>query len=151
MKKLLSLIALIFLMSNLFAQKLDEKSVPADAVKNFNTKYTQATLVKWEKEGTLFKAVFTQNELKTKAFYTETGQWVSSEWEIPAIYAPKAITEYITANLVKFKIKELTIVEEDKSTVPGKYYKAEVTDKKVTKTLKFNLKGEIIPETPEKK
>lgn len=151
MKKLIPLVVAIFMMNNLFAQKIDEKSVPSEAVKTFQSKFTQATDVKWEKSDALYKAVFIQNDLKTKVCYTATGQWIKTEWEIPQVYAPKTISDYISANFPKFKIMGLSIVEEDKSTLPGKYYIAEISNKKEVKSLKFNMKGEVMQDTMEKK
>ena len=153
MKKLISLVVCTFLMSNLFSQKLAEKDVSADVVKAFQTKYSQATDVKWEKSDAVFKAVFIQNEMKTIVDYTATGQWVKTAWQIPAQYAPKAITDYLTANYSKFKTDEVLIVEEDKATVPGKYYLVNISKKLEKHNLKFNLKGELdVPApAPEKK
>ena len=151
MKKLISLVVCLFLMSNLFSQKLAEKDVTADVVKNFKTKYTQATDVKWEKTDAVFKAVFVQNEMKTEVDYTSTGQWVKTGWQIPIQYAPKSITDYLKANYPKFKLDELIIVEEDKATIPGKYYLVNSSMKKEKLSLKFNLKGELsIPTTGKK-
>jgi len=151
MKKSISLVVCMILMSNLFSQKLTEKDVSADVVKAFQTKYAQATDVKWEKSDAVFKAVFIQNEMKTVVEYTATGQWIKTGWQIPQQYAPKAITDYLTVNYPKFKLDELLIVEEDKATVPGKYYVANISKKQEKHSIKFNLKGELDVPAPEKK
>ena len=151
MKKLSALVVCMFLISNLFSQKLAEKDVPAEVSKVFASKFAQPADVKWEKSDAVFKAVFVQNDMKTIVDYSATGQWLKTAWQIPQAYAPKAITDYVKANYANYKLDELLIVDEDKATQPGKYYIANISKKKEKTSLRFSVKGEFTTPTPEKK
>jgi len=140
MKKLFAISIAIIFASVSFGQKIDESQVPDVVVKTFKARFTTASSAKWEKEDSTYSVEFLMEDANTEADFTAKGEWLNTEWEIPAEYAPQDIKDYITKNYSGYKIKEMSVTE---YPVDGKLYVVEINKKKDCQALYFTLKNEF--------
>ena len=140
MKKLFALIVITLFATVTFGQKIEESQVP-DAVKlNLKAKFATAKDIAWEQKDTNYTGEFLMDEAKTAMTFDKKGNWLNTEWEIPAEYTPKGIKKYLDSAYAGSKIIELAVVE---FPTDGKLYLTEVCKKKDCQKVYFSLKGEF--------
>ncbi len=144
MKKLALLFLVFVITFSLDAQILSEKDVPSETTKAFNTKFPNATNIKWGKDSASFEVSFLFNDMNVISVFDNNGKWESSKWEIPLQYTPKAVSDYILANFPKHKTKKLILEELVSPANPEKLYIAILSLKRQEVFLYFNLKSEFI-------
>ncbi|MEI6764468.1 MAG: PepSY-like domain-containing protein [Bacteroidota bacterium] len=140
MKKLISLLAAVLITTGLFAQKVAEKDVPPAVLSTFKSKITDSVNVAWTKEGAIYEAAFTKNNMPVEVEIKETSEWVMTEWGIPAEYLPKKIKHHIDSVYAGFKVTETTIAYR----TDGNFYVIEVKKKKDVQELTYALTCEFV-------
>jgi hypothetical protein len=146
MKKTALMMVAVMITSLTFAQKMQEKDVPAAVKTKFTTMFPNTKVEKWEKEGGKFEAEFESNKIETSVIFEANGTYVQTEVEIPVSSLPTAINEYVKANLSGKKIAEATKITNANSIITyeteiddtdylfdanGKFISKEVDDKEV--------------------
>ena len=140
MKKLALMMVAAMITSLTFAQKLQEKDVPAQVKTAFQKQYPKASDVKWDKEGEKFEASFDLNKIDNSVLFDAQGNVLETEVEIELTQLPKGIVEYVKANYKGQKVKEAAKITDTKGTVT---YEAEVKGL----DLLFDSNGKFIKET----
>lgn len=139
MKKLALMTVAAMITSLTFAQKLQEKDVPAPVKTAFQKNFPQAKVEKWEKEGVNFEAEFELNKTKQSVLFDAQGNLLETEVEIKLTQLPKGVLEYVKANYKGQKVKEAAKITDAKGTVT---YEAEIKGM----DLLFDSNGKFIKE-----
>lgn len=137
MKRLLLTGSLALLWGLACAQKLSSTEVPGAIRTSFAAKFTNATQVKWEKEGARYEAEFRQGSRKLDAVYSSNGTFVQTEEDLPASSLPPAAVKYIREHYKNTRISEASRITKADGTVE---YEASVGKK----DLLFDAKGAFI-------
>ena len=125
MKKLALMMVAAMITSLTFAQKLQEKDVPAPVKTAFQKNFPQAKVEKWEKEGINFEAEFELNKSEQSVLFDAQGDIIETEIEIEISELPNGILDYVKKNYKGQSVKEA----------------AKITDTKGTLTYEVEIKG----------
>ena len=125
MKKLVLMMVAAMITSLTFAQKLQEKDVPAPVKTAFQKNFPQAKVEKWEKEGINFEAEFELNKSEQSVLFDAQGDIIETEIEIEISELPNGILDYVKKNYKGQSVKEA----------------AKITDTKGTLTYEVEIKG----------
>jgi hypothetical protein len=139
MKKLALMTVAAMITSLTFAQKLQEKDVPASVKTAFQKNFPQAKVEMWEKEGVNFEAEFELNKTEQSVLFDAQGNLLETEVEIKLTQLPKGVLEYVKANYKGHKVKEAAKITDAKGTVT---YEAEINGM----DLLFDSNGKFIKE-----
>ena len=139
MKKLALMTVAAMITSLTFAQKLQEKDVPALVKTAFQKNFPQAKVEKWEKEGVNFEAEFELNKTEQSVLFDAQGNLLETEVEIKLTQLPKGVLEYVKANYKGKKVKEAAKITDAKGTVT---YEAEIKGMDIL----FDSNGKFIKE-----
>ena len=142
MKKLILMAVAAMITSLTFAQKTQDKNVPAAVKSAFQKQYPDAKEVKWEMENGNYEAEFEQTETDYSVLLDASGNIIETEIEISVDALPANAKEYVSQNHAGQKIKEAAKITDAKGTVT---YEAEIkgTD------LLFDSNGVFIKEVKE--
>lgn len=108
-----------------FAQKVQEKNVPANVKTTFKKTYTAVTEVKWDKEGENYEASFDLNKKANSVLINAQGNVIETEVEMELRRLPKGILDYVKTHYVGRQAKE----------------GAKITDAKGIVTYEVEIKG----------
>ena len=100
-----------------FAQKTQEKNVPAKVKSTFQKKYPTATQVKWDKEVEKYEASFDLNKTANSVLMDSQGNIIETEVEIELNQLPKAVLDYVKTHYAGKQAKESAKITDAKSTV----------------------------------
>ncbi len=139
MKKLALMTVAAMITSLTFAQKLQEKDVPASVKTAFQKNFPQAKVEKWEKEGSNFEAEFELNKTEQSVLFDAQGNLLETEVEIELNQLPKGVLEYVKANYKGQKVKEAAKITDAKGTLT---YEAEIKGMDIL----FDSTGKFIKE-----
>lgn len=142
MKKLALMMGAVMITSLTFAQKLQEKEVPAQVKTSFQKHYPNTKEVKWDKEGEKFEASFDLNKIDNSVLFDAQGNILETEVEIELNQLPKGVLEYVKTNYKGQNVKEAAKITDAKGTVT---YEAEIKGL----DLLFNSNGTFIKEIKE--
>lgn len=142
MKKLILMTVAAMITSLTFAQKTQDKNVPAIIKSAFQKQYPDAKEVKWEKENGNYEAEFEVGETDYSVLIDASGNIIETEIEISNDALPANAKEYISKNYAGQKIKEAAKITDAKGTVT---YEAEIKGK----DLIFDSNGVFIREVKE--
>ncbi|MDX2280036.1 MAG: PepSY-like domain-containing protein [Saprospiraceae bacterium] len=140
MKKLALMVVAAMITSLTFAQKIQEKDVPAPVKATFKKQYSSIKEVKWDKEGEKFEASFDLSKVDNSVLFDAQGNILETEVEIELSQLPKGILEYVATNYKGQKVKEAAKITDAKGTVT---YEAEIKGL----DLLFDSNGKFIKET----
>ena len=142
MKKLILMAVAAMITSLTFAQKTQDKNVPAIIKSAFQKQYPDAKEVKWETENGNYEAEFEQTETDYSVLLDASGNIIETEIEISVDALPANAKEYVSQNHAGQKIKEAAKITDAKGTVT---YEVEIkgTD------LVFDSNGVFIKEVKE--
>ena len=140
MKKLVLMTVAAMITSLTFAQKMQEKDVPATVKTTFQKQYPTASDVKWDKEGEKFEASFDLNKIDNSVLFDAQGNILETEVEIELSQLPSGILDYVKANYKGQSVKEAAKITDAKGTIT---YEAEIKGM----DLLFDTKGKFIKET----
>ena len=139
MKKLALMIVAAMITSLSFAQKIQEKDVPASVKASFQKNYPNIKEVKWDKEGEKYEASFDLNKIDNSVLFDAQGNLLETEVEIKLNQLPKGVLEYVKANYKGQNVKEAAKITDAKGTVT---YEAEIKGM----DLLFDSNGKFIKE-----
>lgn len=108
-----------------FAQKMQEKNVPANVKSIFQKQYPSATKVKWDKEGENYEASFDLNKTDNSVLMNAQGNIIETEVEIELNQLPIGILDHVKTHYAGKQAKE----------------GAKITDAKGIVTYEVELKG----------
>ena len=139
MKKLLMIMAIVFISSYAFA------GTPPEVVKNaFAKKFPTATKVSWGHEGPKeWEAEFTFEGNKISANFAEDRSWLETEREIKVVDLPKAVAAAVKSKYADWKIAEADKTETSKH---GTMYEVDLKKGMKSKSLAFKEDGTSIKE-----
>lgn len=140
MKKLVLMVVVAIITSLTFAQKIQEKEVPAVVKTSLQKLYPNAKDVKWDKEKEHYEASFDLNKIDNSILFDTNGNVVETEVEIALNQLPKGILEYIKQHYAGESVREAAKITDAKGTVT---YEAEIK----AKDLLFSTSGKFIKET----
>jgi hypothetical protein len=123
MKKLALMIVAAMITSLSFAQKIQEKDVPASVKASFQKNYPNIKEVKWDKEGEKFEASYDLNKIDNSVLFDAQGNLLETEVEIELNQLPKGVLEYVKANYKGQNVKEAAKITDAKGIVT---YEAEI-------------------------
>jgi hypothetical protein len=116
-------------------------TAPSGVQATFNQQFTDASAVKWEKSTSgNWNATFYRDSLQVLAQYDSSGHWVSTHTIYSADRVPSSIAGDIKTKFPNASIKDATKVERDDVTA---YYRVDVDDQGVSKTLLANEQGVV--------
>ena len=139
MKKLALMIVAAMITSLSFAQKIQEKDVPASVKASFQKNYPNIKEVKWDKEGEKYEASFDLNKIDNSVLFDAQGNLLETEVEIKLNQLPKGVLEYVKANYKGQNVKEAAKITDAKGTVT---YEAEIKGMDIL----FDSNGKFIKE-----
>ncbi|MEO6583553.1 MAG: PepSY-like domain-containing protein [Ferruginibacter sp.] len=125
MKKFAITIVAMFFAALAFAQKMQEKNVPANLKSSFHKMYPTAKDVKWDKEGEKYEASFDLNKKDNSVLMDAQGNILETEVEMELNQLPTGILEYVKSHYAGKKAKE----------------GAKITDAKGIVTYEVEIKG----------
>lgn len=146
MKKALSLLAILFALSNLtFAQEKEDEhegheniTVPAVVKSSFEKKYPNAAKVLWEKEDGNYEANWGgKSGEDNSGIFTPSGDFVEAGTAMPVSGLPKAIAAYVQQHYKGAKITEAVKVTDAQGKL---LYEAEVNGKDIV----FDENGKFV-------
>jgi len=139
MKKLALMMVAAMITSLTFAQKLQEKDVPAPVKTAFQKNFPQAKVEKWEKEGVNFETEFELNKSEQSVLFDAQGGIIETEIEIEISELPNGIVDYVKTNYKGQSVKEAAKISDTKGTLT---YEAEIKGM----DLLFDSNGKFIKE-----
>lgn len=100
-----------------------QKQAPDAVKKSFAAKFPDVKKVKWEKEDNNWEASFEKDKKEYSALFSENGQWLETEMEIPVNELPQAVKDAINKRYPNVTITEAAIIEKADGK---KAYEAEI-------------------------
>lgn len=140
MKKLVLLMVVAMITSLTFAQKIQDKAIPATVKASFQSLYPNAKEVKWEKENDNYEVSFELNEVESSVLLDASGNVVETETEIELSQLPAGVLDYVKQNYKGQSAKEAAKITDAKGTVT---YEVEIKGK----DLIFDSNGKFLKET----
>jgi len=108
MKKLILLIVITVFMTQVQAQKLITKDVPAATTTAFAKANPAIQNAEWSKAGNDYVAQFTSKNLPTTATYNASGVLLKTVEIIPVAELPASATEYVKKNYKLEEVEEVS-------------------------------------------
>ncbi len=139
MKKFIFFLLIVFVASNVNAQRIDASKVPAAVKASFAKQFPSMTSNKWDMEDGDYEANFTQDEKAMSAVFSANGTFKESEVDINISELPAGILDYVKAHYNGKKATEAAKVTKANGTVN---YEAEVNGKDVI----FDSNGKYLRE-----
>jgi hypothetical protein len=137
MKKLIILLVFAAFITQVQAQKLMEKDVPASVTTAFAKEFPNMKDVDWSKDGSNYEASYDADKVDKSVTYDAYGKMIESEVGIMESALPAPVMEYVKKNHKGHKIKESARITEANGTIR---YEAEVNGM----DLIFDSKGKFI-------
>lgn len=108
MKKLILLIAVVFMISSSYAQVLTLSDVPANISKAFVKSHPKVTTVEWAKAGDNFKANYVADSTDRSVTYSAKGKIIETEKQISVASLPTLAIKYVNENFKDAYVKRST-------------------------------------------
>lgn len=110
--------------------------VPAIVDAAFKNEYSDIPRI-WQKNYYGYEATFIQNNIKYEAEFSDTGEWLETEYyvtekEFPEIVLKRIRQEYPTFKITKYEIE---------ITPQGNFYEVDITDGEMEYELYFDVNG----------
>ncbi len=137
MKKLLLVITIATIATQVQAQKMKTKEVPLAVSKAFAKSHPTTKDVDWSKDGNNYEVEYDVNKIDMSITYTPTGNVIETEMEINASSLPNGVMEYVKTNYKEDEVKEASKITDANGVVT---YEAEVKGM----DLIFDSKGKYL-------
>jgi hypothetical protein len=137
----LLMIAATSLFSRVFCQS---KSIPANAISNFNSKFPQAMKVQWGGDvSSGFHVYFLLDSTQSEAKFDAAGEWINTEMKIKKDSLPENIKEgLLSSAYASWMIHSAFIIYFPQQII---HYRVVVINAdKTKKIISFNQKGQLI-------
>lgn len=139
MKKVVIIMVSGMISSGAFAQKIQDKDVPAAVKVTFEKSYPNTKEVKWDKEGDKYEASFDVNKVDNSVLFNANGNIIETEVEIELNQLPSGILDYVKTHYKGQNVKEGAKITDTKGVVT---YEAEIKGL----DLLFDSNGKFIKE-----
>ena len=106
MKKIAITVGPLFVATLSFAQKIQEKDIPANITSAIKKMYPSATAIKWDKEDEMYEAGFYLNKRGNSVLLNEQGHIIETEVAIELSQLPAGILDYVKTYYAGRKVKE---------------------------------------------
>jgi myo-inositol-1-phosphate synthase len=146
MKKIVTLIALIFAINTTKAQKTKVTEIPTAVSESFKTNFPDVKGEVWEKEKDNFEAEFKINTVEISATFNSDGKLIEREVKMNISELPETITEYIKKNYPEYKLSEASRIVNSDGVLT---YEAEIMKGKNTTDLLFDSNGSFLEKSKE--
>lgn len=123
MKKLILFMAAGIFALGANAQKVADAQVPPIMKQSIEKLHPGVKVDKWEKEQNGYEAEFHEGGVEKSVVLGPNGQLMQTEEQLATTALPKAVSDYIAANMAGKKIKEASKITDSKNVVT---YEAEV-------------------------
>lgn len=117
MKKLILLLAAATITSFTFAQKIEDKDVPAAVKTAFQKKYPNAKNAEWQKSGKHYKAMFENDNSQIAEILDGSGKMIKSNMKIKETDLPTKASQHISKQHPGEETKEMEKVIDGKGVV----------------------------------
>lgn len=130
------LLILILSACNSFKNQQKPIVVPASVEAAFKAKYPDISPT-WQRHHYGYEAVFIQKNIITEVEFSDTGEWLETEYlvtakEFPAVVLKRIKQEYPNFIITKYEIEV---------TPHGEFYEVDITDGETETELYFDVKG----------
>ena len=88
----------------------NEHEVPVVVEQCFKERYPEAVVKEWEKEGSLVKVEFINNNVEAEAWFNYNGEWVKTETPFKD-RLPQEVRDYLQAHYADYQTDEVKWVE----------------------------------------
>lgn len=139
MKHVIMMMAASLMTGSAFAQKMQDKDIPAVVKSAFQKAQPDAKEVKWEKEGDNFEAEFEHGKTEQSVVLNAQGNILETEVEIAVAELPQKAKDYVATNYKGQSLKEAAKITDAKGVVT---YEAEIKGK----DLIFDAAGTFLKE-----
>jgi uncharacterized membrane protein YkoI len=112
--------------------------VPEIVEAAFKKKYSDIPRV-WQKHYYGYEAFFTLNNTKYEAEFSDTGEWLETEYYVTAKEFPEAVLNRIRQEYPNFKITKYEI----EITSQEKLYEVDITDGEIEYEISFDADGKV--------
>ena len=136
-KTIATILAMWFITTCIFAQKITADKVPANVKAKLTALYPKVSTVKWEMEKGNYEAGFSLEKVETSVVINPAGDLLETETAIAISALPKGVAEYVAKNYPGAKIAEASKIVDAKGVVK---YEAEVNKK----DLLFDSNGKFL-------
>ena len=146
MKKIVTLIALVFAINISKAQKTKVSEIPKAVSESFKTNFPDVKDEVWEKEKDNFEAEFKINTVEISATFNSDGKLLEREVKMNISELPETITEYIKKNYPDYKLSEASRIVNSDGVLS---YEAEIMKGKNATDLLFDSNGSFLEKSKE--
>lgn len=146
MKKSSLLLSILIISVSSWAQKLQPAQIPAAVTGALNAGYAQATEVKWEKKGELYKAGFKIEKTDHDVWFDNSGKVTKHRYEVKKDALPAAVRDAITRDFSTYKIDDCERTDENGTST----YKVELKSDAGKKNVHFTADGKKIDKKADK-
>ena len=122
----------------------NEHEVPNVVLKKFREIYPKAVLKEWEKEGTLLKAEFVNDNIEAEAWFNYNGEWLKTATAYHDAL-PQAVLDYLTTHYSQYKVDEVKWVV----TLQQSYFEIEIESGNSEIKLSIHKDGTLIDAVPD--
>jgi uncharacterized membrane protein YkoI len=116
MKRIVGLIILAFIAGNIFAQKIDQKNVPAVILNSFQVKFPTADDVEWRLDKGNYRVNFEVNDKDHELRLDDRGKIVKHEQDLYVSEIPKVVLETIRGKVPFFDVEDADKIYENGKT-----------------------------------
>ncbi|MBE9205982.1 PepSY-like domain-containing protein [Nostoc sp. LEGE 06077] len=129
---------LIFFLSACNSSQTQNNQIKAPEIvdKAFTEKYSHIPRV-WEKTNYGYEATYMQNNIKYEAEFSDTGEWLETEYYVAGEEFPDIVLKRIHQEYPNFKITKYEI----EITPEGNFYEVDITDGEIEYELYFDVNG----------
>src|SRR6478609_1355957 len=116
MKKILLPLLFLGLSLGSFAQDLTVSQVPVPVMNTFNTKFSKALNVKWQRAGLFYDVRFVLGVADHYASIDSVGTVLRHEYDISSRSLPKPVLDNLIANYGRFKVEDVQRIDVGRTT-----------------------------------
>ena len=139
MKSLIFAMCIAGLSPVVIAQDIPQEQVPSLVLNAFQSKFSNATDVEWEKKGDLFKVEFEIGSLDHDLWIDKTGNIKKHKEEFSKTNLPEAVNQKIKTEFSGYRIDDVDKIETD-----GKvFYQVELDGKSDDRDVLFSSDGSV--------
>jgi uncharacterized membrane protein YkoI len=139
MKSLIFAACIAGLSPAVVAQDVPQEQVPSLILNAFQSKFSNATDIEWEKKGEFFKVEFEIGSIDHDLWIDKTGNFKKHKQESSKADLPEAVNQKIKTEFSGYRVDEVDKIETD-----GKvFYEVELDSKSDDRDVLFAADGNI--------
>jgi hypothetical protein len=139
MKNIIAVLAISLSFTSAYAQQVKEIQAPLAVKSSFAKMFPGVKQAKWDKEGNLYKASYTNGHHKSSVLFDSTGKWIERETAIPVSQLSQKIKRYMQ---IHYKDEKLLGAAKITKVTSQSKYKVEIRGRDIY----FTKEGDFIKE-----